>query len=523
MARVLMINSPSHEPGKVLNKAGRWIPGEQLGLCYLAAVLRRAGHQVEIWDAFMQGLSAAEVARCVKTRVDDFDVVGLSVSDGKVHGSVQTLELLSELPSRIHLTLGGHSATLCATEFLTHYPRLDSVIRGEGEIPFVTLCNHLDQGGSWSGVAGLSFRLPDGTVQANRMPQLSHNLDELPFPARDNLQLCLEKGFSVSIETSRGCKGVCTFCATRLMYQPALGRTWRARSVEHVISEVELLINKYHVRRIGFEDEDFLGFGSKQGFERAAGLAREILRRGLEFEFAILTRVDNVDRDLMALLKEAGLRFVFVGVESGSQRSLDFYVKETTIDQNRRAVKILQDLGIDHEVLWIMYDPETTLADVEANIQFLDCLDSLNVNLLNKLRVYHGTPMHAKLARQGRLEGNFLEYTYEFSDPRVTVFEREASRGLGAFFQVLNHADILKWEIGDNHPLTQLISLVTHRLHLHATGWLRKLLAAVKADEPLHGLYDEAMESAAESAHYLARIVQAWPVNPSKQSVGATS
>ena len=84
MTRILLVNAPSHEPGKVLNKIGRWIPGEQLGLCYLAAVLRGGGHTVEIWDAFIEGWSAAEVASRVYARIEEFDVVGVSVSDGKV-------------------------------------------------------------------------------------------------------------------------------------------------------------------------------------------------------------------------------------------------------------------------------------------------------------------------------------------------------------------------------------------------------------------------------------------------------
>jgi len=512
MARVLLVNSPSHEPGKVLNKLGRWIPGEQLGLCYLAAVLRERGHEVEIWDAFMRGLAADDVSARIFDRAADFDVVGLSVSDGKVHGCAAVLDLLGGLPPAIHLTLGGHTATLCHREFLGAYPRLDSVIRGEGEIPLAALCDVLDGGGDWHEVAGLSSCLADGTVRSNRMPPLARHLDELPFPARDNLALCLEKGFCVSIETSRGCKGVCTFCATRMMYQPATGRSWRPRSVENVLAEVQTLIDKHGVRRIAFEDEDFLGFGSQAGFNRASELADEILRRGLDFEFAMLTRVDNVDEELLAKLKRAGLRFVFIGAESGSQRSLDFYAKETSVGQNVRAVEILQRLEIDHEILWIMYDPDTTLDDIEANVSFLQHVDALNVNLLNRLRIYHGTPMHTLMARQGRLRGNFLEYDYDFADPRVAAFEHTATAGLNAFYQVLNRTDVLKWEIGDGSPLTEFVTGIAYRLHITASEWLQRLLQAVKTGADLLSFQDEAVESATESARLLSRIVASWPV-----------
>lgn len=512
MTRALVVNAPSHKPGEVLNKLGRWIPGEQLGLCYLAAVLRRVGHHVELCDAFMLGMSADEVADMVLSRAGEFDLVGLSVSDGKVHGCARVLELLAGLDGSVHLTLGGHTATLCDSEFLERYPRLDSVVRGEGEIPVVALCDALDRGEPWTGVAGLSHRSEDGQVVANPMPTLTHDLDELPFPARDNLRLCLDSGFAVSIETSRGCKGVCSFCATRMMYQPSTGRVWRPRSVGHVLAEVETLVRDHGVRRIAFEDEDFLGFGSERGFQRATELAEEILRRGLDFEFAMLTRVDNVDRDLFALLQRAGLRFVFIGAESGSQRALNSYRKETTVEDNIRAVRILRDLGIEHEILWIMYDPDTTMADVEANVAFLDHVDALNVNLLNRMRVYHGTPMHARMSRQRRLTGDFLEYDYDFRDRRVTAFERAASQGLNAFYQVINRADVLKWEVGDGHGLGRAVSTVTERVHLHAVAWLRELVDAVNADRPLDDLQDRAVAAATDDARLLARIVAAWPV-----------
>lgn len=510
MTRILLVNAPSHEPGKVLNKIGRWIPGEQLGLCYLAAVLRGGGHTVEIWDAFIEGWSAAEVASRVYARIEEFDVVGVSVSDGKVHGCAALLRLLEDLPRRIHLTLGGHTATLCHQEFLRDFRRVDSIVRGEGEIPLLALADALAACADWRKVEGLSFRDILG-VRANPMPQLAHDLDVLPFPARDNLRLCVDKGFSVSVETSRGCKGVCSFCATRMMYRPSVGRTWRPRSVENVLDEVERLITTYGVRRIAFEDEDFLGFGSGVGFERARALADAVLARGLQFEWAMLTRVDNVERQLFAKLRLAGLRFVFIGVESGSQRSLQLYAKETTVDQNVAALKVLRELGIDHEVLWIMYDPETSLEDIEANVRFLEHVDSLNINLLNRLRVYHGTPMHARMARAGRLRGSYLEYDYDFADSRVATFERIATPGLNAFYKIINRADILKWEMADGHPLAALVGLVCQRVHVAATLWLHRLLSAVKAGDRLDSFIDDAVASATESARLLSQLVEAWP------------
>ena len=255
MAKVLIYNAPSSEPGKVLNKFGRWIPGEQLGICYVAAVLRQAGHQVELRDGFMHGLSARRVAAEINDRADEFDVIGLSVSDGKVEGCIDTLNQLEGLSRKVHLTLGGHTATLCAKEFLTQFPRLDSVVRGEGEAPLSQLCRLLDDGSSWQKTDGLSFRA-NGAYFENPASAMEYAFDNLPFPDRDNLQHCLDSGFSPSIESSRGCKGVCSFCATRMMFQPRLGRLWRARSVKNVVDEVEILVRLVPDERHGRVDAE---------------------------------------------------------------------------------------------------------------------------------------------------------------------------------------------------------------------------------------------------------------------------
>src|SRR5262245_60331465 len=129
--RILLINAPSAKPGAVFNKLGIWIPGEQLGICYLAAVLRRDGHQVSILDAFLLGLSPDQVVQFINDRVSATDLIGLSISDGKVEGAVEILQQVDNLLPHCHLTLGGHTATLCAIEFLSDYPRVDSVVIGE--------------------------------------------------------------------------------------------------------------------------------------------------------------------------------------------------------------------------------------------------------------------------------------------------------------------------------------------------------------------------------------------------------
>jgi len=514
LARVLLVNSPGNETGEMPSRLGRWIPGEQLGLAYLAATLRNDNHATEIFDACMLGLTVQDTVANINSRADQFDLVGISIADGKQQSAAECLTLLKDLPPRVHLTIGGPTATLCAEEFLRQFARLDTVVCGEGEAALNELCKRLDNDQPWANIPGLAFLLsttaaPLQIYQAN--PGIRLDPDTLLFPTRDNIELCREQGFVVSIETSRGCKGRCTFCAARMAYgKPGSG--WYARSAESVLGELEQLITTHNVRRVSFEDEDFLGWGEGAGFERAREIAHGILNRKLNIEFSFLTRVDNIGRDLLALLKQAGLRFIFLGVETESQQSLVRFGKQTCIDQNNNAIKILRELDIDHEILFIMYEPDGTLEDVKENLKILEQVDKLNVNLLEPLRVYHGTALQRQMEKQGRLQGNFLSYSYQYQDNRVEHFQRHANRGLSGYYGILRHMDALRWNIREDNDLSRAMVQISKQIHRAAAIWLHKLMHSIENNQDPEPLQSIAISTATEIAELLKELVESWPV-----------
>ena len=239
--------------------------------------------------------------------------------------------------------------------------------------------------------------------------------------------------------------------------------------------------------------------------------ALRLLLLFIELLPSVETRADNIDYELLLLLKQAGLRFIFLGVESGSQHSLSRFAKQTSVQQNILAIQTLQKLKIDHEILFIMYEPDTTIEDIEANLQFLNYVNGLNINLLNSMVVYHGTPMHTSMARKNRLSGDFLDYSYEFQDPRVTQFKKHANLGLSGFYRVLRYMDAIRWQIGENNDLSRTLSLLSQRLHFTASGWVWKLLAFVKDGTEPSILLEEASCLANHTAAMLAKIVDGWP------------
>jgi len=421
---------------------------ESLGVGYLAAVARKAGHDAIIVDAtpprWPVPRLAAEVVRLRP------EVVGVSLLFQELIPEAMALVAsLRKAGFAGHVVVGGHPPTFLWRELCRDWTGFDSLVVGEGEATFVELLEALAAGRDWTGLpgvvaAGLSGRPPvptgpsaagptaagpAGPVPEGPTPRpLISDLDGLPFPARDALPayLARRKGARVApVLRSRGCYGNCCFCDTRAFYASSPGPAWRVRSAGNVADEVEALVRDHAVEAVRFWDDNFIGPG-RRGQEAAEELARELLRRRPGVRFSFECRVTDVDPDLFRLLKEAGLHRVFLGVEAMTQRQLDFYGKQVTVDDNRRALRVLESLGVDVTIGMIPFDPDVTVDELETNLAFLresfgswGAARNKVAQPWNRLEVYAGTPLEATLRRQGRLKGDYVRYDYDFADPTV--------------------------------------------------------------------------------------------------------
>ncbi|MBE3519028.1 MAG: radical SAM protein [Firmicutes bacterium] len=416
--------------------------GENLGLGFLASVLRKRRISVEILDGSLSGWSIRKMANEVRAR--DFKVLGVSlvlpslVKPGfHLIRAVRSSKRARKTPERSFLVaVGGHTPSLAWRETLSACPDIDAVVRGEGELTFLELVEKVLGGEEWRDTSGIAF-LRDGIPVSNPPRALITNLDELPPPDHDLLPQALSQGGHATVYSSRGCYGKCSFCSIRAFYDIAPGPKWRAMSPGAVVDEIERLCHDYGAEEFRFSDDNFIGPG-RAGRERASEIAREIIRRGLKVRFMVSARADNVDRDLLALLKEAGLTQVFLGVEAGVQSMLDRFNKGVTVEENRRAVSVIRELGIEPVIGFILFDPETTTQELFDNLTFLKSIGltegGLNsrLDVLNRLEVYPGTPAEEKLKLEGNLRGDFTDYRYGFRDPVVSLIYH----GLRAFQRV---------------------------------------------------------------------------------------
>lgn len=395
---------------------------ENLSTRYLAAVLRQHGFTVELAPFSSLQESDAVVQQAQRTRPR---LIGLSVIFQYRAPEFLSLavRLRAILPTA-HITTGGHFPTFAARELLRDYPALDSVVRGEGELTLLELVQALGTPEAWGAISGLTFRR-DGQIYVNPARALIADLDSLPFPARDTPpQHHLGIGFS-PIVGSRGCYRDCAFCSIHSFYGASAGPRQRFRSVPNLVDEMELLYHDHGVRFFVFNDDEWFPPGRAREL-RLNVLETELKRRRLDVIMSIKCRADDVEEGLFRRLLDLGVVRAYVGIESGSESSLHRMNKHTTVAQNRHALETLHRVGMLADFGLIFFDPDSTVEDIRANLDFFHAMAGAGQAPLSfgRMEIYAGTPILARLTAEGRLSGSYLAWNYAIPDPRVEMLFR---------------------------------------------------------------------------------------------------
>lgn len=426
--KVALVKSPRESGGLFSENS------ESLALAYLAASLRAAGFEVVILNAALRGWSEADLVNRILT--GDFGLVGFNLPDPSLVAS--TFSVAGQLRAAGfggHICAGGHTATFHADHVLSNCSAFDSVALREGEETIVELAQAIASGTSWATLQGIVARTAFGRVRNAERAQ-TPDLDELPLPARDDLAWVLEnvlEAGTVPVLASRGCYFNCSFCSVRAFYEADGRATWRRRRISDVLLEIEQLIDKYGVTDILFVDDLFVS-RSKATLQYAETFARAILDKGLQFTFTLSATVDSVGVETFELLRDAGMRQVFLGAESASTDVLRALRKWFKPDDIANAVKILDSLGIESSVSYINFTPATRMSHLRENLAFFSSLESnILQGLLNRYQVYGGTPLFEDLKAAGRLTGDFPDYQYVGTDPDVELAYNICQRALGSF------------------------------------------------------------------------------------------
>ena len=364
---------------------------------YAAASLLEAGHDVNILDAPGRHNDFGKTVSELLALPPDALLVHAVYFWEHTGALFQCLSRLRDEGFNGHIGLFGFFPTLAYTSILLNNTAVDSIALGEFEHTLAELVQRLQSGGQWKDVPGLAFRASTGVKRtAKRAPD--PNPDSFPFPVRTEHPLS-----TASVLASRGCYNQCSFCPVPCFYNE--GPLWRGRSLENVLREIEDLTN-LGFRDFYFVDANFVGPGLK-GKERIIHLAQRIEPLGITF--GMESRPNDLDARLVEQLRASGLKSLLMGIESGSPAALGRLHKSCSRETAERAIALCRRFGIEPEVGFIMFEPDGTMEDLKANLDFLKnnrLLDRLGrtANVLcHRQIVLMGTPGYNTYRQSGRL------------------------------------------------------------------------------------------------------------------------
>jgi hypothetical protein len=395
---------------------------ENLSLRYLASALERAG-----FSAAVVPFNRAEDLPTVVEAVLHVDPLVVGISVPFQLRAVELLDLGTRLRERGyagHICIGGHFATFEYENVLRDFPAIDSVVRHEGEEPFLKVCELVRQGVRVTAQPGVVVRTSNGIDcgEAHRLPRL----DDLPFPDRRGRPHDILGVPCSPIVASRGCYADCSFCCIYAYSENARAPRYRRRSPESIVAEMKQEYERRGVRLFVFHDDNFFLLTATVNLKRYDCITGLLHQEGMDdIALVIKCRPNDVTRELFELLKSIGLIRAYVGIETNSEEGIISLNRRITPDDNRRALQIIRELDIYCSFNVLIFDPEATLEGVECNLDFMDDHADVPFNFC-RAEVYAGTPLKSILEAQGRLEGSYLAWNYEMRDPRVELLFRIA-------------------------------------------------------------------------------------------------
>ena len=434
--RVVLLRPPRYLWPFNSENSAFWPP---LGLLCLAAAVRRQlpEIQVEVWDA--PGMRYGWRTLEDRLTAGHIDVLGVGEETASAHEALRAAQIVKRAnPDCVVVAGGVHFAH--AIEDTLAEPCVDVIVRGEGENTFVDLLRNIETQSAWPAVPGLAFRGSDGRPVVTPPRPLIADLDTLPRPSYDLIDLGRYGRGSrnhpalVSLEHSRGCVDSCSFCILwKHMGRSADGNgdvrpCYRTKSAARSFDEVAWLYRDFGRRTFGWVDPTFNG--SPQWSDEWAGLmlASDLVgpRGQTKTLHTAWVRADGVVRDeklgILSKLVRAGLRQVVIGLERDDAPALTTLHKHhQDAETSRQAVAILREKYPQVYVIGsvIIGLPEDTLADLKRLVRWQDTL-GLDYCFFIPLTPNPGTAVADELRRAGLLAG--CDYAdYNFHTPVCTT------------------------------------------------------------------------------------------------------
>jgi radical SAM superfamily enzyme YgiQ (UPF0313 family) len=367
-----------------------------LALLALASALDRKRYRIVLVDGRLEAEPELRVAR----ETVDALCLGVTVLTGKpLRDALRVTKAAKAARADLPVVWGGWHPSLFPVETLLD-AGVDATVQGQGERTLAEILDRLEEGASLDGVPGCTARR--GIDPAVGAPRTTADLNE--FPAVDYDLLDLEPYFArkgqrqLDYVSSQGCRFRCTFCSDPTVYR----RAWFGLAPGRVGEELERAYRRHRFDDLAFQDETF--FTQER---RIAAIASEIRKRGLAFRWMATMRADQgarLDEKVLVECREAGLRRVMIGLESGSQPMLDWMKKDVKLEQVFTTAEKCRRAGVGALFNLIVGFPRETADSVGETIRIAKRLRAMGPDFQVAFfyyKPYPGTEIVDALAKEG--------------------------------------------------------------------------------------------------------------------------
>ncbi|TAL48076.1 B12-binding domain-containing radical SAM protein [archaeon] len=391
-------------------KAGSWdMAGARcpLGLLFISAIPHSKGYNIKIID---QRTNPQWEADLKKSLENNPICVGITcMTGGQIHHALAAAKIVKE-SGNTPIVWGGVHSTLLPEQTLEN-PYVDIVVMREGEITFMELLESLENGNPLDNIKGICYK-KDGKTIRNPDREFIRNLDELPdLPYElinvDDYSSLNVNGKSIDFSSSRGCPFRCSFCYNNYFNKG----TWRSFSAEETVRRLKNLVNKYGIKTIYFQDDNFCA-----DVKRLKAILKGILDEKLDIKWGTLgLRVDTakrMDDEAWELMEKSGCMNVDIGAESGNERILTMIDKKITVEDMVEVNRKLVNFPFIVKYTFIMGFPTETKEERSDTAKLAIKLTKENKKAYTPFSIYApypGTPMFNFAVEHGFIPPKNLE------------------------------------------------------------------------------------------------------------------
>lgn len=407
------------------------------GLGYLAAACREK-HDIEILDGLKEKLTFEKLEKYLLKK--HFDVIGIQVFTCHIKTVKEYINSIKKILPKAFIVLGGPHPSADSKNIFNFFPLANFAFKGEAEIGFSKILDFLARAKSLDDfsennynelrkIPGLIWKKGNEVLINSQI--FTEDLDSLEFPAWDLINPdsyplaphgAFFKNYPIApIIITRGCPYSCTYCAGHLIS----GKRIRKRSADNVLEEIKLLHSKYGIKEIHVEDDNFTFYP-----ELVKEFCEKIIKSGLNISWTCPNgvRLDTLNKDLLDIMKSAGLYSVSLGIESGSEKILRDMKKSLTKEKIIEKLRLVKESGLKSIGFFIIGYPTEKKHDILETISFAKKLP-LTRATFSIFKPFPGTEATEKVVSRGGVnlhEMDFAKFVLNeavYSPPSITIKE----------------------------------------------------------------------------------------------------